>query len=308
MASSRYINTFFWNDPYIADKLDPIEKLLYMYFLTNELTNLAGVYEIAIRKVSFDTGIDKEMVLRILERFQRDKKMYYFEKHIIISNFIKNQNLNGNMIKGALSILENLPESVKYFIFDKLNLQTANRYETIRKALKGFGNDLKGLPNGSEGFRTLSSGHSRNETEEELNLKETNVTLNNNINNNNSENQSYLQNQESEQSDEPTSQPEELRKSINKRLGKKQKFIRDNLKNKTFKPNEKGLQPRIVNKNEIDRLLEKKQIDIILKYYFYTVTKKPKYFASYLFYAIESKFTIPDYLEDEIKMKIKRIV
>jgi len=36
----RYISTKFWDDEFIVN-LDPIEKLLFMYFLTNPLTNVA---------------------------------------------------------------------------------------------------------------------------------------------------------------------------------------------------------------------------------------------------------------------------
>ena len=34
MAKQRYINTKFWRDSYIED-LDPIEKLLFLYLLSN---------------------------------------------------------------------------------------------------------------------------------------------------------------------------------------------------------------------------------------------------------------------------------
>ena len=40
----RYVNTRFWNDTYVSS-LDPIEKLLFIYLLTNEHTNISGVYE-----------------------------------------------------------------------------------------------------------------------------------------------------------------------------------------------------------------------------------------------------------------------
>ena len=56
------VNTKFWDDTYIVT-LDPIEKLLYLYFLTNPLTNICGIYEIQLRRVAFDTGIDKEVVV-----------------------------------------------------------------------------------------------------------------------------------------------------------------------------------------------------------------------------------------------------
>ena len=53
MFKHRYINTHFWKDNYIIN-LDPTEKLIYLYLLTNPLTNIAGVYEINIKEISID--------------------------------------------------------------------------------------------------------------------------------------------------------------------------------------------------------------------------------------------------------------
>ena len=39
----RYIKTKFWDDSYIIE-LNPHEKLLFLYLITNPLTNIAGVY------------------------------------------------------------------------------------------------------------------------------------------------------------------------------------------------------------------------------------------------------------------------
>lgn len=108
----RAINTHFWDDPYIMD-LDPIEKLTYAYLFTNSLCNLVGIYEIAIKRVAFDTGIDRDMVLRLFERFEKDGKIKYIDGFIIIHNFMKNQNYNANMMKGAKHIFEQLPETIR---------------------------------------------------------------------------------------------------------------------------------------------------------------------------------------------------
>jgi hypothetical protein len=70
MAKQRYINTKFWRDSYIED-LDPTEKLLFLYLLTNPDTNICGVYELPLKIIAADTGIDKEMVKKLLNRARR---------------------------------------------------------------------------------------------------------------------------------------------------------------------------------------------------------------------------------------------
>lgn len=116
MASNRYINTNFWKDNYIAD-LDPIEKLLFNYFLTNPKTNIAGVYEVNLREVAFDTGIDKDMVVKIVARFQKEGKMYYQNGWLVIRNWLKHQAMNPKVNAGVDRILQQLPDWLQQYVF-----------------------------------------------------------------------------------------------------------------------------------------------------------------------------------------------
>ncbi len=118
MKKLRSVNTHFWDDPYIVD-LDPIEKLLFLYFLTNPLTNLAGIYEIPPKRIAFDTGVDKEMVLKILSRFAKENKIHYIDGYIIMVNHRKNQKINPSIQKNIDETILLLPKSVREF-FDSL--------------------------------------------------------------------------------------------------------------------------------------------------------------------------------------------
>ena len=111
MTKQRYINTKFWDDSYIIE-LDPIEKLLFLYFLTNPLTNISGVYEISLRRIAFDTGIDSEMVLKILTRFKNEGKAYYIEGYIGLQNFVKNQSLNPSVVEGIKREISLIPKPI----------------------------------------------------------------------------------------------------------------------------------------------------------------------------------------------------
>ena len=115
---SRLVNTHFWDDKYTSN-LDPIEKLLFLYFLTNPLCNIIGIYEIELRRIAFDTGIDKDMVNKIIERFTNDKKIFYFDGYIIIKNFVKFQNEGSPKVKiGIDKQLAALPDKIKKFNFE----------------------------------------------------------------------------------------------------------------------------------------------------------------------------------------------
>ncbi len=112
MAKQRYIQDSFWTDPYI-EKLDPSEKLLFLYFLTNPLCNIAGAYEIRNNRVAYETGFDKEMVDRIKSRFVKDGKMLVLDDWIVLTNFAKHQTINPNVKAGMQRIVDDLPDRVK---------------------------------------------------------------------------------------------------------------------------------------------------------------------------------------------------
>lgn len=113
MAKLRSVNTHFWDDTYVVN-LDPIEKLLFLYFLTNPLANISGAYEISLRRIAFDTGIDSEMILKILARFEQSDKMIYRDGWVFIVNFIKNQSLNPKILKGIEIAAKGCPDWIKH--------------------------------------------------------------------------------------------------------------------------------------------------------------------------------------------------
>lgn len=122
MAKNRYINTRFWDDSYIIT-LDPIEKLLYLYFITNTLTSICGIYEISTSRIGFDTGIDKDMVFKILQRFKRENKILYKDNWIAIKNFMKHQKQSDNpedKINIGIKIeLKNVPKELVEWVNHK---------------------------------------------------------------------------------------------------------------------------------------------------------------------------------------------
>ena len=74
---------------------------------------MLGVYELSIKKISFETGLSKEIIEKCLKTFERVGKVKYLKNHIILLNFAKHQNYNTNMKKSAIEIYNNLPEYLK---------------------------------------------------------------------------------------------------------------------------------------------------------------------------------------------------
>jgi len=119
MATQRYISTSFWDDEWVQT-LDPSEKLLYLYYMTNPLTNIAGVYKISVRRISFDTGFTYDTIDHIMQKFEQAGKVHRAGEYIIIPSWPKHQRYGQRAAirLGIISILKSLePE-----IFDELKV------------------------------------------------------------------------------------------------------------------------------------------------------------------------------------------
>lgn len=120
MATQRYISTSFWDDEWIQT-LDPSEKLLYLYYMTNPLTNIAGVYKITPRRISFDTGFNTETINYIMQKFEKAGKVYRFGEYIIIPTWPKHQKWEQKsaIYSGIIAVLKTLDEEVLHQLYIK---------------------------------------------------------------------------------------------------------------------------------------------------------------------------------------------
>lgn len=90
------INTRLWNDTWVSE-LDPIEKLLFVYFLTNEHANISGIYELPLKIAALETGIDPSMFDKIFPRLK--PKIFYLKGWVIIPNFTRHQAKNNEKVE-----------------------------------------------------------------------------------------------------------------------------------------------------------------------------------------------------------------
>ena len=116
MSKNHLINSDFWRDPYTSN-LDPVEKLLFLYLISNPDSNIAGAYQLPIKIIAVDTGVDKDMILKIAERFLRDDKIFIYDGWVAIKNRAKFNKLdNPNIQKGIIDIINKSPEFIREFL------------------------------------------------------------------------------------------------------------------------------------------------------------------------------------------------
>jgi len=118
MSTQRYISTSFWDDVWVQG-LNITEKALYLYLLTNTLTNIAGIYKISDKRICFDTGISEIEAKAIMGKFETDGKVYRKGEYLVLPNWPKHQKWeNHKTIKAGIeAVLKTL--STEFIIFLK---------------------------------------------------------------------------------------------------------------------------------------------------------------------------------------------
>lgn len=127
MINGRLIKTNIWQDDYFFD-LNLIEKFLFLYIITNDEVNIAGIYQIGTPRISQQTGIDREDIKKAINKIQQSGKIYYIDGWIFISKFIIHQNVeNLNIRKGVIRVIKKIPEEVIKKIMP-LGLESSLKY------------------------------------------------------------------------------------------------------------------------------------------------------------------------------------
>lgn len=117
MGTHRYIATSFWDDEWVQT-LDPSEKLLYLYLMTNPLTNIAGIYKITEKRMSFDTGFSTDALRGIFDKFESAGKVYRMGEYVVLPSWPKHQNWENkdNIKAGIVKVINSLNDKELVFI------------------------------------------------------------------------------------------------------------------------------------------------------------------------------------------------
>lgn len=114
-SNKRFFNTYFFEDPYV-EGLSSDQRLLYLTLILNPHSNLAGCYEISIKKLKDYTAMEEEKIRAGIQKLTEDRKILFTGTWLSLKNFIKNQELNPNMCKNAFDIMKAAPKQNIIFI------------------------------------------------------------------------------------------------------------------------------------------------------------------------------------------------
>lgn len=88
MAGYRQFHTKFWKDEWTID-LDPLERYLFIYLFSNDLSSISGIYRIPLRVIANETGLEIDFVQKCLDKFEKQKKILYRDNTVWVVNMEK---------------------------------------------------------------------------------------------------------------------------------------------------------------------------------------------------------------------------
>jgi len=117
MSQSRSVDTYFWDDPWVQ-RCDPAQRYLYLYFLTNPLANISGVYEISMERIKRDTTLEDAEIVAIMGTFRAAKKTFMWNDWIVMRNWPKHQTKSPKVQRGIERVLLSVPYELLQFLVE----------------------------------------------------------------------------------------------------------------------------------------------------------------------------------------------
>ena len=126
MAIYRNVQMSFWTDRKIEEDFSFEEKYLYLFFLTNPMTNLCGCYEIGRKQIANMTGLDIKQVKSLIKALQDEHKVIAYSEEtseLLILNWHKyNWTDSEKFRKPLLNEIESVKDSkFKGYLVDVYN-------------------------------------------------------------------------------------------------------------------------------------------------------------------------------------------
>ena len=115
MSKKRYVDTRFWSDTWVMDSLSQLDRLLYLYLLTNDKTNVAGVYEISLKTIMLETDFSKDELMMMLPKLK--SRVIYSGGWVVLRKAIKHQNYHNSKIElGIIAALSKSPQELLQYV------------------------------------------------------------------------------------------------------------------------------------------------------------------------------------------------
>lgn len=117
---TRILYTKIWDKDFFAE-LSSDHKVIFLYYLLNDLVNIIHCYECPDRRVHNVTGIDRGIIANAKALFQEAGKIYFFGDFVYLKNAYKYEKYTGEKNEEAKrKILGQFSPEVKQW-FEKIS-------------------------------------------------------------------------------------------------------------------------------------------------------------------------------------------
>ena len=91
---TRILHTEIWQDDFFVN-LSPEEKLLFIYYLTNDSVNIIHLFKCNIQRTQADTGIDRGIIVEAQKKFEKAEKIYFKQGFVFLRNASRYEKYEG---------------------------------------------------------------------------------------------------------------------------------------------------------------------------------------------------------------------
>jgi DnaD/phage-associated family protein len=117
----RNFDDAFWGDDFVQS-LEPESKLLFAYLWTNKSCNAAGLYQITIKSITFETGLPQEQLKSIFLTLESKVKWYPEQNIVWVKNFVKHQAKSPQFLIAVAKCLNSFNDAIirEFLEYNKL--------------------------------------------------------------------------------------------------------------------------------------------------------------------------------------------
>ena len=105
--SERGFSTDYWADSFV-ETLPAEGKLLYIYLWTNPQCNQAGLYEITLDRIAYETKLPIDGLPSLLKALELKVKWYEDHNIVWIKNFLKRQTKSPKFLVAAIKVMNGM--------------------------------------------------------------------------------------------------------------------------------------------------------------------------------------------------------
>lgn len=144
MGVKRIVETDFWIDSLVVDNFTTEDRLFFLYLLTNPQSRQLGIYKINSKIAGFQTGFDKDVIEKLLDRFENVYHIIKYSKEtneVAIVNYLKYAVVSGgkpveDLLKKDIAAVKN--RELLFYVFGNVINSESSINTTVKKVIIQF--------------------------------------------------------------------------------------------------------------------------------------------------------------------------